>query len=105
MDIRESVKRLCKERGVTQKDIADRLEITAIGLNQILRKGNPNLQTLERIAAALGVQVVDLFEKEGDFVAFVRRNGETHTFESERGLKEFVDTFEVHVELEEKQKK
>ena len=66
MDIRESVKRLCKERGVTQKDIADRLEITAIGLNQILRKGNPNLQTLERIATALGVQVVDLFERPAD---------------------------------------
>ncbi|MEG0032963.1 MAG: helix-turn-helix transcriptional regulator, partial [Mucinivorans sp.] len=69
MDIREIVKDLCKRKEITQKSLADQLGITAIGLNQILRKGNPNLQTLERIADALGVPITDLFEREekGDF--------------------------------------
>lgn len=64
MDIRTEVNRLCKVRGKTQKQLAEDLGITPIGLNQILRKGNPSLQTLERIASALGIPLKELFNEQ-----------------------------------------
>lgn len=64
MDFRTRVKEICKEQNMMQKDLAERLGITAIGLSQTLGQDYPQLQTLERIASALGVKVIDLFEQE-----------------------------------------
>lgn len=61
MDFRTAVKRICQEKGILQKDLAKKLGITAVGLSQTLRQEYPQLQTLERIAEALGVEVVELF--------------------------------------------
>lgn len=52
---------------------------------------NPTIGTLERIAGVLGVEVVDLFAVRGDFIAFVRENGETRTFTAFDELKEYVN--------------
>ena len=68
MDFRISVKRICKEKGLLQKDLADMLGITYISLNQTLRGKYPQLQTLERIADALGVPITELFQKSNDDV-------------------------------------
>ena len=53
--------------------------------------GNPSVQVLERIAAAIGCEVGDFFENSGDFVAFVRRQGETFTFNSEKALIDYAE--------------
>lgn len=84
------VKDICEEKGVTLQILAKRLNITYQSLWSQL-SGNPTLSKLQDIASALGVEVTDLFEKKGDFVAFVRRNGETYTFDSEKALKEYAD--------------
>ena len=63
MNFRERIKTICSSQGITQKDLADRLNITDISLNKSLRGDYPQLQTLERIAAALNVPVVELFER------------------------------------------
>jgi len=63
MNFKENVKRICKEKGLLQKDLADRLGITYIGLNKSLRGNYPQLQTLERIASVLNVPVSELFEQ------------------------------------------
>ena len=63
MNFRTRIKDICKEQGIMQKDLADKLGITYIGLNKSLRGDYPQLQTLERIAAALDVPVVELFEQ------------------------------------------
>ena len=63
MNFRTRIKDICKERGIMQKDLAAKLGITYIGLNKSLRGDYPQLQTLERIAAALNVPVVELFER------------------------------------------
>jgi len=62
MNFREKIKTICSNQGITQKDLADKLNITDISLNKSLRGDYPQLQTLERIAAALNVPVVELFE-------------------------------------------
>ena len=60
MNISESVKRLCKEKGMSLADVADKIEVSASSLSQIM-KGNPTLSKLTDIATALDVSVVDLF--------------------------------------------
>ena len=39
--------------------------------------------------------ISSLFEAERDFIAFVRRNGETFTFETEEALKAYAETLPV----------
>ena len=64
MDFSVRVKELCKEKGITMKDLAEkRLGITPTGLSKSLGQNYPQLQTLERIANALGVELADLFVK------------------------------------------
>ena len=63
MNFRERIKAICAEKGMTQKDLADLLGITDISLNQTLRGGYPQLQTLEKIANALCVPITNLFEE------------------------------------------
>ena len=63
MDFSTRIKELCKERGMLLKDLAERLGITPIGLSQSINQEYPQLQTLERIANALGVDVSELFTK------------------------------------------
>ena len=63
MDFR--IKELCKEKGLLFKELAHQLGITDVGLRQSLQ-GNPTIGTLEKIAAALGVEVTELFAPKGD---------------------------------------
>jgi len=53
------VREICKEKGVTLKGLAQRIGVSDAALRKALN-GNPTIGTLERIAAALGVEVADL---------------------------------------------
>ena len=53
---------ICKGKGITAKDLAGILGISPVGLSQQMN-GNPTIETLERIATALGVPIADLFEQ------------------------------------------
>ncbi len=88
------IKELCKEKGILFKDLAAAIGVHEVTLRASIQ-GNPTIGTLEKIASALGVSVLDLFAKRGDFVAFVRRNGETHTFDKEADLIEYTDTLKA----------
>ena len=69
MDFSNRIKELCKERGILVKDLAEKLGITSVGLSKSINQPYPQLQTLERIAQALGVEVGELFAP-----------SDTHTF-------------------------
>ena len=57
MNINE-LKRILKSKKLTQKEFADQIGMSKTGLNQILKGNvNPKLETIEKIAAALGVQL------------------------------------------------
>ena len=55
-----SVKEVCKEKGLTIQDLADKMEMKRESLSRAIN-GNPTLETLEKIASALGVDVPELF--------------------------------------------
>lgn len=61
MDFRIRIKELCQSKGITQKELADKMGISDISLNKTLRGDYPQLQTLERIATALNVPITELF--------------------------------------------
>lgn len=89
------IKKVIKAKGLTAKDVADKMGITPIGLSQHIN-GNPSVKVLERIADAIGCEVSEFFgdgsAENADFIAFVRRHGETHTFDKEKDLIEYADT-------------
>ena len=62
------VKELLKQKGMTAKELASKIGISEGALSQSIKDGaNPNLQTITKIAAALGVEIPELFAapKEG----------------------------------------
>jgi transcriptional regulator with XRE-family HTH domain len=55
------IKEILKEQGKTMQNLADMLKINRVTLSSSI-SGNPTIETLQRIAAALGVNILDLFE-------------------------------------------
>lgn len=56
------IKNIISSKGMTIKDLAEKMGIAPQTLGHIVNeKNNPNISTLERIAAALGVPVSSLF--------------------------------------------
>ncbi|MFI3265281.1 MAG: helix-turn-helix transcriptional regulator [Rikenellaceae bacterium] len=58
MDLR--IKEVCKEKGVTQKQLSELSGIAEVSLSKSIN-GNPTIGTLEKIATALGVEITELF--------------------------------------------
>ncbi len=54
---------LCKQYGITQKELSARIGMKENTFNIILGKGNPQLSTLERIAHGFGITVSDLLSE------------------------------------------
>lgn len=68
--MKEIVKHLCKEKGVTLKDLAEKIGIARESLTRAL-DGNPTLSTIQGIATALDIKITDLFEQPeqaGEFI-------------------------------------
>ncbi len=90
------VKELCSERGLTLKELAEKMGIKPESLSRALG-GNPQLSTLENIANALGVGVAELLTGgrsyeplTSDFTAMVVEEGKTYLFHSKSELKNWL---------------
>lgn len=91
MTYRNNVKAICKAKGITQNELAERLGITAISLNQTLRGEYPQLQSLEKIAKALGVHISELFDKpDGELTALIDYKDKLYRFDNMEALESFV---------------
>ena len=60
MDNEFRIAEILKSKGITQKDLADKIGISRVGLSKAIN-GNTTITTLRRIAAALEVSVPELF--------------------------------------------
>lgn len=54
------IKELIKEKGYTQQELADKLNMSRVGLSQLIN-GKPSYPTLEKIASALNVPMWQIF--------------------------------------------
>lgn len=94
-NINLNLKELLKERGVMAKELADYLEITQVGMSNIINnKTIPSVGTLLKIAKFFNVKLSTLLGEEPlrivddskEFAAFVRYKGIHYTADS---LEEF----------------
>ena len=83
--IADNVKRICKERGKQMKDLAADMGIDPASLTRALN-GNARLDTIEKIANALGVSLKSLFEPLDDVEGYIRINGQIYQFNSRSEL-------------------
>lgn len=60
------IKEILKEKGLTQNELADKLGVTRDAIAKML-VGNPTISYLERVATALDVHVLDLFEDDREY--------------------------------------
>lgn len=56
------VKEILKEKNKNQKWLAEKIGVAEISLSRSIN-GNPSLETIDKIAEALDVQISDLFEQ------------------------------------------
>jgi transcriptional regulator with XRE-family HTH domain len=87
---------LCKEAGINQTELADKIGLSRVGLSKAIN-GNPTISTLEKIADALGVPVTELFEKSntGDIVGFVKVGDIVHEVKSAEDVKNLASNLKV----------
>lgn len=57
-----NIKQAIKSYGLTSKEVAERAGMTAVNLSYHIN-GNPSVEILNRIAAAIGCDVVELFDQ------------------------------------------
>jgi transcriptional regulator with XRE-family HTH domain len=63
MDISEQIKKVRKNKGLSQQEIADKLAMNRVQYNRIeTGKSDPTMNILQRIANVLDIDVVDFFE-------------------------------------------
>jgi len=56
------IKDILREKGLTIKDVADRMGADSSNLASALKKGNPKLSMLEDVANAIGCNITELFK-------------------------------------------
>ena len=92
----ENVKRLCKQQGQQLKDLASDMDIDASSLTRAMY-GNARLDTIEKMAVALGVSVKSLFEPMGDEAVegFIKIRGKIYQFNCRSELENLLNCKQV----------
>jgi transcriptional regulator with XRE-family HTH domain len=91
------VRSICKMRGITLKELAERMEVSPEAVTRMLSEnGNPTLTTLENIAKALKVEVYELFDT---FNADMLVHGYLEVNDRIHRINNFSDLQEIYFKL------
>ena len=85
----QNVRRICKERKISMKELAGKMEVDPAALNRAL-SGNCRFDTMQKMATALGVSLKSLFEPLDDVEGFIRIHGKVYKFNSRCELNELL---------------
>ncbi|MBO7595339.1 MAG: helix-turn-helix transcriptional regulator [Salinivirgaceae bacterium] len=103
------IKDLCEKRGISAAELSRLVGISPTTIsNMNTGRISPHLTTLEKIAAALGVELWELFvsreEKDGtNFCAMVHSGANTHFIDSLDGLERLVARLREDEEIADKE--
>ena len=81
----ENVKRICKAQGKQMKDLAGEMGVDPASLTRAIY-GNARLDTIEKIALALGVSASSLLEPTDKVEGYIKINGRIYQFKSREEL-------------------
>ncbi len=84
-----NIKKILKNKGITQLELAERLGISSVGLNKIIN-GNPTVETLKKVADEIGVEVKDLFGTE-TVKGFIEYKDVVYKIESKSDLEDILN--------------
>lgn len=89
------IKDVCKEKGITVSQLAEKMGIKQESLSRAIN-GNPTLETLEKIANALGVDITQLFapSSSGDIIGVIRVGETNYNINSVSDLARLLDRIE-----------
>jgi transcriptional regulator with XRE-family HTH domain len=100
--MKTKIKELCRVKGITLSEIALKIRTSQTSLSRALGKnGNPTFDTLQKIAAALGVEVWELFTSDtskNELTALISHRGDYYKANTLSGLKEAVNDIEGKME-------
>lgn len=87
----ENVKKLCKEQKKQLKDLAAEMGVDPASLNRAMY-GNTRLDTIEKMATALGVSIKSLFDPiDNDTVeGYIKIKGKIYQFNSREELNKIL---------------
>lgn len=88
------VKEICKAKNITIGELADKMNMARESLSRAIN-GNPTLDTLEKIAAALNVNVSELFQSGSELYGLVMYKEKTYKIESIESIKALLNDVEL----------
>ena len=56
LNFTDNIKRICKEKGLQVKEIADKLGMSAVSASRLINSDTPSLTTVKKFAEALEVE-------------------------------------------------
>ena len=98
-----SVKMLCRKQGITMRQLAERMQIAPESLSRAIN-GNPQLSTIQGIAANLNIEVADLFKSNlnhRDLTAIVVFRGKTLVTDNANSLLDYANEIRITLQNEE----
>ncbi len=86
------VKEICKTKSITIGELADKMnpKMTRESLSRAIN-GNPTLETLEKIATALEVEISELFSDNSDLYGVVIYQGKTYKINSRQAVEDLYN--------------
>ena len=87
----ENVRRICKEQKIQLKELAARMGVDPAALTRALG-GNARLDTMQKMANALGVSLKSLFEPTDDVEGYIRIGNGVYQFNSMAELQMLLDS-------------
>lgn len=91
------IKAICAQKGVTQKSLSEMIEVSTTSLSRIITgEQKPSLDTLEKIANALGVDISELFapSSSGSIIGVIRIGDTNYNINSVPDLSNLLNKIE-----------
>ena len=85
----QNVRRICKEQKIQLKELAGRMGVDPAALTRALG-GNARLDTMQKMANALGVSMKSLFEPHDGVEGYIRIGEQVYQFNSRNELKQLL---------------
>lgn len=94
------IRETLKEKGISIKELAARMGVTPSAVSQLLANNNLSVLQLERFAAAIGVDVMDLFAQDFSFInGYVEAGDNIYPIKSREQFISLIDKIDgiVHI--------